>query len=315
MMSRTTQMVLGVLACVLLLWLLWTLAQSLWWTPVAELRARRSALQKQVDEYRNSIDSSDGVTSSIDVYVENTLGSTLEQVDHRLRSRLNRVGEAVGIEGLSVGTGRSTALLSPGKADFKGSSRRELREEIDFVEVEATLSGRTDWAGVLELIDRIVEEPWIKTIDHVRLRREGTEGRLGVTVRMRTLFLPGREPRSTTESSWNSERLVALSGLAGQNPFLASSASSAAESKPPAARPKSAPARWQVTAIAELDGVAEVWIRNLGTGRTRRLGVGERHAGLVLKGISGDRAEFGSGEAIVSIQVGGLLRDTAPVHK
>lgn len=314
-MSTRSRWLLTGLGVIVVLWLLWTIIQSFWLTPVGTLRLQATKLDNRISEYREALSNVDVVQDSIDEYVTRTLGGSLEEVDHRLRSRLNRLGETVGLKGMSVGTGRSVALLSPGRSDFKGASRRALREEVDFVEVEGTVSGTTNWHGAIELLDRLKAAPWIKKIDQVRLRASGDGSRLQVTVRLRTLFIPGRSPTVEPESPWSNDRLVSMAGLVSRSPFLIPSSPAPKPAGKPSAPVNREPAGWKLTGVAGIGDQAEAWIRNTKSGRTRRLFIGQRHGQLVLEGIEGDFAAFRSGDSVVSIQVGQLLHDTPSVHK
>ncbi|MEE2908343.1 MAG: hypothetical protein VX527_11010 [Planctomycetota bacterium] len=314
-MSTRSRWLLSGLGVVVLLWLLWTIIHSFWLTPVGTLRAQAAKLENRISEYREALSNAGVVHDGIDEYVARTLGGSLEEVDHRLRSRLNRLGETVGLKGMSVGTGRSVALLSPGRSDFKGASRRSLREEVDFVEVEGTISGTTNWSGVIELLDRLKAAPWIKKIDQVRLRASGDGTRLQVTVRLRTLFIPGQVPTVEPESTWTKDRLVGMADLVSRSPFVIPTVPAPKPSGKPATPTNREPAGWQLTGVAGIGDQAEAWIRNTKSGRTRRLLVGQRHGQLVLEGIKGDLASFRNGDSVVSIQVGQLLHDTPTVHK
>lgn len=314
-MSTRSRWLLAGIGGVVLLWLLWTIILSLWLTPVGALRAQATKLESRISEYRDALSNAGTVHDAIDNYVARTLGGSLEEVDHRLRSRLNRLGESVGLKGMSVGTGRSVALLSPGRSDFKGASRRDLREEVDFVEVEGTVSGTTNWSGVIELLDRLKAAPWIKKIDQVRLRASGDGAQLQVSVKLRTLFVPGQSPAVEPENMWKRDRLVAMADLVSRSPFMIPKRPVPQATAQPTTPAKQEPAGWQLTGVAGIGDQAEAWIRNTKSGRTRRLQVGQRHGQLVLEGIEGDLAAFRSGDSVVSIQVGQLLHDTPSVHK
>jgi hypothetical protein len=317
MSTSRNRIVLIVLGGVVVLWLLWTILGSLWLNPVAALETRIEKLKSQVNGYTVSDERLSEVEGSINGYISQTLGGSLEEVDHQLRSRLNRLGESVGLKDLSVGTGRSVAMMSPGKNDFKGASRRELREEIDFVEVEGRLSGITDWPGVLELLDRLDTASWLNKIESIRLREAGS--RMQVTVQLRTLFIPGRSPAVEPVDQWTKDRMTAMAELASCNPFMLP------QPPPPPAKPKPrpqprtptqpAPPDWQITGITGIGDAGEVWIRNVRSGQTRRLSMGDRVGDLVLETIQGDQAHFKVGESLVSIQVGQLLKDRTLVHK
>ncbi|MAT81173.1 MAG: hypothetical protein CMJ29_05955 [Phycisphaerae bacterium] len=315
-MSSRGRLLIGAVGVLVLLWILWTVIQSFWLEPVGELQQKLDRLKGTVDQYQDDLDGFDEVQNAVDEYVARTLGGSLEEVDHRFRSRLNRIGESVGLQDLSVGTGRSVALLSPGRNDFKGRTRRALREEVDFVELEGSMSGFTNWKGVLELLDRLKSAAWIKKIDNVRLRASGDGSRLQIAVQLRTIFIPGRSPEVLPDADWSGDRLASLSDLVARSPFMIPVPPPVAKPAPRPAPPVKKPAPgWRLTGVAGIDGEAEVWISNIQTGRSKRLRVGQRHAGLVLEGIQGDFAAFRAGDSLVSIQVGQMLDDTTPVHK
>ena len=86
---------------------------------------------------------------------DRTLGPSLELVDSEVRRRLNRVCEELGFSEFSVTTGTSVARGTPAKKEFKRPDERKLRDEPDFVEVQAsiTASGRAD--QVFRLLFRV----------------------------------------------------------------------------------------------------------------------------------------------------------------
>ena len=64
-------------------------------TGIEEQRAR-------VVRYTDALDRAASLGSSIQSYVDRTLGGDDETVDHRLRSRLNRIAETVGLADATV---------------------------------------------------------------------------------------------------------------------------------------------------------------------------------------------------------------------
>ncbi|MHC4769169.1 MAG: hypothetical protein ACYTEI_10715, partial [Planctomycetota bacterium] len=152
------------------------------------------SLTADVGRLREAASDHVDVNGRIRGLVDRTLGGDLETVDHRLRSRLNRIGEDLGLEALSVGTGRVRRLETPAKSQFKRRGQQALRGELDFVEVEAWISGEGSLERVLRLIHRIDAEPWPKRVHQVRVQPKLSAQRFAVQLRFVTLFLPDRDP-------------------------------------------------------------------------------------------------------------------------
>ncbi|MCH8314365.1 MAG: hypothetical protein IIA64_00195, partial [Planctomycetes bacterium] len=151
--------------------------------------------------------------------IDRTLGADLETVDHQLRTRLNRIGEELGISGLTVGTGQARKLESPARNEFSRRKHPELRNEIDFVELEGWISGETSFEGALRLVHRIDAEPWLKHLDQVRLQPKDNGERFAVVVRLTTLFLPDRAPSEVVWAAYDGSTFDRYLALAQDNIF------------------------------------------------------------------------------------------------
>lgn len=264
----------------------------------------------------------DALLAGVQSYVDRTLGPDLATVDSALRARLNRIGEAERLKNLSVSTAGSTTRDSPAKSVFSRSEeQRALRNEIDFVEVEGVISGECTLEQAVRLVSRIQSEPWIKRLGEVRLDAVRDGDRVRCTVRVNTLFLPGRSPSGTVEPQpWSPEALVAVAPILEQNPFtLPPKEKPAVASAPPPAPPPPPPApppfpyeEWQVTGIVQGPLGREVWLRNGRTGETRLLTAGDALEKAVLVAASGERAEFRIGDERFAVLLGGTLSERHP---
>ena len=121
-----------------------------------------------------------------------TLGPSLENVDSEVRRRLNRACEELGIAEFSVTTGSTTARATPAKKEFRRPEERQLRDEADFVEVQATVIASGSAAQVYQLLFKIDIEPWIKRIESIRLDPNNGGEAVKLTIKLTTIFLPGR---------------------------------------------------------------------------------------------------------------------------
>lgn len=309
--ARLIARLLGVaLFAAVVLWLAWKPVRGLYFDRRAGLRQRIEALTADVERYSAAAGEHPDIRRAIDGYADRTLGPDLQTVDHQLRSRLNRIGEQLALEGLSVGTGRSRRLETPARSQF---SRREpeLRDEIDFVEVEAWISGQGDLDRALRLLRQVRAEPWIKRIQEVRLQPRDNGERFAVTVRLVTIFLPGRSPGGTLAAAAPVE-LAEYEPLAARNPFRLPPppAPAAAVVAQATAAPAPAPAynRWTLTGVAAtLAGEAEIWLLDRASGESMRLAVGEALGDLELVAADGDAAEFRLGDDRFTVTVGGTL--------
>ena len=95
--------ILGVIAAVVVGWLLWRAYDGWYRAPRAELVALWAERQADLDKRLKALDDAPRIESEIRAWADRSLGGDLETVDHELRSRLNRLAEIVGVEEASVG--------------------------------------------------------------------------------------------------------------------------------------------------------------------------------------------------------------------
>ncbi|MCA9285941.1 MAG: hypothetical protein KDA22_12030 [Phycisphaerales bacterium] len=258
----------------------------------------------------------------IDAVVQRTLGGDLTTVDSTLRARLNRLGETERVKDLIVSTAGNAARESPAKTLFsRAVDQRALRSEIDFVELAGVISGEATLNQALRLVSRIEAEPWLKRIDEVRLDASRDGNRVRFTVRVTTLFLPGRVAEEPVlGSDWTPKRLGEALALLETNPFALppkpeAPVAVAVSSDPPPA-PTTAPfpyEEWLVTAIVDGPTGPEVWLRNGRTGATRTLSTGQAIEQARLVAVNAGRAEFALGSDRFAVELGRSLGDRVPV--
>jgi hypothetical protein len=255
-------------------------------------------------------------------FVDRTLGSDLDSTDSALRSRLNRIGEELRLVDLSVKTDRATVRASPAKSEFQPrGSQKAMRDEPDFVELPATMSGEGTVDQVLRLVHRIHAEPWIKRLDGVRLEQAKAGERVRMTLRLTTLFLPGKRAKSDPRPS-DADRVAIeqsferFRSLVAANPFRVPAPEKPA---PPPTEVAQAPPptppvqlgfpydQWQLTGLVDGPAGVEAWVRNPATGERRELQVGQVIGEIAFAGAQGDIAEFTLGQERFGVQVGSAL--------
>ena len=288
-------------------WLGWAPVRSMYLDERVDIEQRRVKLIATVDRYQAGADEALRVRTAVQTYADRTLGGNLEAVDHELRTGLNRIGEEVGLDKLSVGTGRVRAMESPARSLRLFRAHRELREELDFVEVEASVSGVGSLEAAMRLVHRIEAEPWIKRVVHVRLQPRDNGESFVVTVRLVTLYLPGHTPARPLETVADLAGFERYQLLARRNPFHLA-AKPAATPPPPAAEQK----KWVLTGVVSGPDGVEVWLLHAESGQSRRLTVGQSIEGIRFVSAEGDTAEFKFGEDRFAVRVGRPLTQKRP---
>ena len=268
-----------------------------------------------------------GLNRSLQSYVDRTLGSDLDASDGALRSRLNRIGEELRLADLSVKTERAALRLSPAKSQFSAKgSQKVLRDEPDFMELPATISGEGTPEQVMRLVYRIQREPWIKRIEAVRFEQAKAGERLRASVKLTTLFLPGKKAKSDPRLS--EEERVAVEqaferyrAMASANPFRVpvpvkvDAQPSAVAQAPPVQPPQLGFPydQWQLTGLVEGPAGVEAWVRNPTTGERRELQVGQVIGEIAFLGAAGDVAEFSLGQDRFRVALGTALSSRSPL--
>jgi hypothetical protein len=313
-MSRPIKIILALAAVTALASLGWAPVKAAYFNQRRMQRDRIVSLTNDIDLFKKAASEHVGVRDGIQGYVDRTLGGDLETVDHQLRSRLNRIGEQLGLEALTVGTGRVRRLGTPAKSrQFRGPGQKALRDELDFVEVEGWIAGQGSLEDALRLIHRIDAEPWLKRVQQVRLQPKANAERFGVQLRLVTLYLPDRAPQQPPPAG-DPPDFGRYASMASRNPFQVPPAAS--EPSPgPAATPVGADAglnRWVLTGVATSGGSVEAWLLRPDSGETRRLVPGDTFEGLVLVAGDGNVAEFQLGNKRFRVAVGSRLAERLP---
>jgi hypothetical protein len=321
-MTRPAGIVLIALALAAGSWLLWRAAERVYLVPRAQLVGRLDAASERVQSYEEALDAQRALQRDLGRVAQRTLGGDREAVDHRLRSRLGRIAEEIGLAGAVVNTGSPTARQNPGRQVFagRGELMRSLRDEVDFFELDGSITGEGTLEQVVALVDRIEAEPWIKRVHSLRLEPKQNGERFAATLRLTTLFMPGSEAASgeaTTDEAYDAGRLARFASLLAANPFRLPPPGRPQPPRPesPAGPPPFAYADWLLTGLAVGREGDEAWLRNGRTGENRRLAAGERIGEAVFVGAAGDEGEFMVGESRFLITIGADLARRTPVKK
>jgi hypothetical protein len=305
-MTLLVRWIVGVIAAAGLGFLAWKPVEAAYFTKCSALESKIEKLRDDIRLCEDGLEKRPGLDAALEGFVNRTFGGDLETVDHRLRSRLNRIGESLELTDLTVGTAKSRSVASPARTVFSNRRQKTLRDEIDFVELEGWVAGRGTLEQALRLVHWIEAEPWPKRIYDVRLEPKEAGKAFNVNVRFITIFLPGRAPDEIAESA-PAATLTAGQGVLARDPFrLPAPAPPAAKQSPK--RTGFPYQKWALTGVVTAPGGAEAWLHNAETGESRSLTVGDTIGKLVLVSATGERAVFGMGEKTVELLIGEQLR-------
>jgi hypothetical protein len=314
--------IIGIVAALCIVgWLGAATANRMYFAPASELRQEVADLETQTREVEGRLANRNKLDDAIQAFVDRTLGGDQETVDHQLRTRLNRIAEELELKGASVGTGSISTRRSPARSAFsRRGSWRELRDTTDFIELDGWISAEGSLQQVVQLVDRIDAEPWLKHIDQVKLDGKDNGRRFAVTVRLTTLFLPGREPGAAPATVYDPSRAEQFAALLTSNPFRVPQRrrpnAQATPQPPTPAPPAGFPwADWTLTGVAQSTAGPEIWLRNPKSGDTRRLAIGESIDAAELVAIGSTWAEFRLEGRRFRVLVGKNLNDRTPVSE
>ena len=292
----------------------WNVAKGVYFTERAELEATLADYESNIEKVKGRRLDAKKLEKSMDAVLATTLGADRETVDHRLRTRLNRITEIVALRDPIVNTSAVKPLESPARRRMaRKGPWKALRAEIDFVEAPATITGACTLEQAIELVDRLEAEPWPKQIRMVKLdpTKDGTTFR--VTVQLATIFFPGRGADAPPEPEWDPARLDRLAHVVSANPFRVppKPEPEVVAQKPPEPAPQDPPPKpafpwneWMVTGVADGPGGEEVWLRNHRSRTTRILNTGQTIGDAVFVGGRGDAALFEIGQQQYLVLVG-----------
>jgi hypothetical protein len=281
----------------------------------AQLVADVDSASRSLATIRGQMRKAAAIEEQLRAIQDRTLGGSLETADSALRARLNRIGEELQLTNLTVSTGPTSAHRSPARSRYR---QRELREEPDFDELRGSIIGEGTLEQALRLLHRVQAEPWPKHITEFRLDPRENGARVGVTVRLATIFLRDRAPAPGNWLAYDPDTFAPYLLLATANPFRVP--------PPPASIPKptavaTGPApgfayeQWALTIVAQGPAGPEVSLLNRQSNESRLLMIGERLADARLISAEGDQARFEIGSDQFVIQVGQTLRDGSPAPR
>ncbi len=285
-----------------------------------DLIARRDTFVKAMQTVRAQRKDRPELDRRESVFIDRTLGGSIESVDSRLRERLYALGSAAGLSELTVSTTgtASSSRGTPARREFdRRGTQRALRDEIDFVEVGATVVGEGTIEQVLRMIGWLDADGWVKRLVQIQMNPNPDGSEIRLTLRLTTIFLPGRVAAELPgPGELDQARITALAGL---NPFQIPAPPPpvtpvAPPPDPVVATPAPKPPEvrfpydtWVLTGVAVGPDGPEAWLRNSSSKKRRTLRPGGSIGEAVLVRIDGDEAAFKLGEATFEVRIGRTL--------
>src|SRR5690349_3274968 len=123
MISRT-RLIVTALAAIAVLWLAYRIVDRLYLTPRHQSLTRIADAQSEINKYNQAKHDRKRLDTELKRFENMTLGVDLETVDHRLRTRLNRLAEHAGLQTPNVTTAPPVRRSSPARTVFKGAAQR-----------------------------------------------------------------------------------------------------------------------------------------------------------------------------------------------
>lgn len=303
-----------------------------WMVGSGSLGGERDSLLREREKYVNVMQSVREQRRSLpemnereDMIVARTFGGDSESVHNLVRQRLYELASSAGLSDITAGTTSATARGTPARKLFKRSgSQKELREEIDFYEIDGSVSGVGTYEQVMRLLSWVDADGWIKRIQSVRFDPGADGSRIRATIKLVTIFLPGREPATTPGPGEFDTRMLDtvlasnLFSLPVPDPPETSRPDKGAVAQGGNQQPSTARRfpydKWLVTGVVDGPDGPEAWLRNAATNERRTLQLGGTIGKAVLLAARGEDATFELGERTFDVRIGKSIaagRDTS----
>lgn len=245
------------------------------------------------------------------------LGGDLERVDSALRAKVAALAMSFGLEP-SVQTTGTTVRESPAKRAFKRSaSQRVFRDEPDFVEVRASVSTEGGIEAIIGFVHALDAASWLKRIESVRLDPQPRTETIRLSLRLKTLFVPGRGEFDETLPPNPRWRLDRYAVLGERNPFARPVERvdvPVVEEVPAiiASVPLGPRSLWVLTGVVIGPDGEEVFLAHATLGQTLEARPGDSFDGISFTHAIGDIATFSLNGSVFQVLVGSRLDEAVP---
>lgn len=309
----------------------WT-ADVAYFKPVGRLESDIEQMDATYKRANDTMDDWMQIKRELQAFGQTQIGREFDQVEHRLRTSLQEIGERAGLRGIQVSNGAPKAERTPlAAARLRGRLGRQLSESRDFAIVKGTFTGAGSLEQVTTAVAYLQAQPWLHQIERVSIEPRGREKKsFGLDVNFAVLFAPDLCPADATMppiEQPSDELLAEARRIAQRNVFVAPPAE--VPTPPvvetpvnPVAPPASPPPydRWKVTGLLErrVSGETvnvEAWVTNLDSHEQRVLTPGQDVLGYVFEWVDGERGYFVFEGRRYVIRQGQTLADRVPADQ
>ncbi|GAB4386584.1 MAG: hypothetical protein Kow0022_16040 [Phycisphaerales bacterium] len=297
-------------------------------SPVRKLRSELAEMEATFERATRTMEDLPKIRSELQAFGLTQIGRQFDEVEHRLRTTLQEIGERAGLRGIQVSNGPPQGVRTPlSAARLRGSLGRQLMESRDFAAIKGTFTGSGSLEQVTEALAYLQVQPWLHRIERVSIEPRGRDKKtFGLEVAFSVAFAPDLCPADAAMPAIalpGDELLQQARIVAQRNVFVAprepQPAIAAVEPVVPPPPPPPPPPydRWKVTGLLErrVDGTTvsvEAWVTNLDTNERRVLRPGDELLGYVLEWVDRERGYFVFEGRRVMITQGQTLADRVP---
>lgn len=298
--------------------------------PVGKLRGELDEMEATFERATKTMEDLPKIRGELREFGLTQIGRQFDEVEHRLRTTLQEIGERVGLRGIQVSNGPPQSVRTPlAAARLRGSLGRELMETRDFAVVKGTFTGTGSLEQVVQAVAFLQVQPWLHQIERVSIEPRGRDKKVfSLEVAFSVAFAPDLCPSDAAMPPIvePAPELVQEARLIAQRNVFAAPVdpSPAVVVVEPAVDPVTPPPpapppydRWKVTGLLErrVEGATvsvEAWVTNLDTNERRVLRPGDELLGYVFEWVDRERGFFVFEGRRVMIAQGQTLADRVP---
>ncbi len=322
---KMRSLVFGIMITGVLSMLVWTCSRTFYFVPRQEMLHSISQTRQGIDENLEVLRNRSGLDNAFATLVDQTLGGTEEVVVHRLRNRLNVIGNAVELDQLNVSTGSAKGMKSPAERAFRRGPQA-LRQQLDFVTVAGDISGRGTLEQVVRLMEMLDDEPFVKRITRYSLNPMRNGELVDVSITLVTLFFPNHSPPelpAPNVSIGNEYAAIVAKNIFRSPPPPApkpkAKPKTAKSTSKPKPKPKPTPPPppyndWVVTAIVRVGNSPEVWLQNKASNTSLHLKIGDSVLDAVLIKCEPEIAVIEINKKLYQVGIGQSLADRIEIE-
>lgn len=316
-------LVLIVVACVAGALVGWLALSRLYLRPRGELVRSAERSRQWISFYETELKREAGVRAELAAAGQRVLDDSVQGLDARLRSLLDRIASEQGLSGVQVGTTSPVPAVNPMITAKVPDVDRRLRARAeagrpDFSTVRGDLSGSGSIDQVMRAIAVVSAQAWVHRIESLSIRpTDGQREKFALRMIVSTVHAPDLAPASKPEPVpvLASDAVLALAaGVAQRNPFRLSVPAATTVALPGSTRPAgpATDAEWRLTGVVTGRMGVEALLVNTRSGEARSVPAGGVLGDFKLIEAAGERAVFEMSGQRFEVENGQTLEQRRP---